>query len=66
MISRNSLWGCSSDLLFDPQTSGGLLFSLPEPAASSLAKILEEQGIYAGIIGEVTGTLTCGALKITP
>ncbi len=55
-----------TDLLFDPQTSGGLLFSLPEPAAASLVRILEEQGIDAGIIGEVTGTHTCGALKITP
>ncbi|MFO7931068.1 MAG: hypothetical protein ACQETG_06430 [Thermodesulfobacteriota bacterium] len=53
-----------TDLLFDPQTSGGLLLSLPEPAASNLLGILREQAIDAGIIGEVKGPHTCGALEI--
>lgn len=55
-----------TDLLFDPQTSGGLLLALPESKASKLLKILQEQGIEAGIIGEVTGAHTCGALRILP
>ncbi|MBA2880076.1 selenide,water dikinase [Desulfosalsimonas propionicica] len=55
-----------TDLLFDPQTSGGLLLALPESKGSKLVKILQEQGIEAGIIGEVTGPHTCGALRILP
>jgi selenide,water dikinase len=42
------LSGAAVDLLFDPQTSGGLLFSLPEKDALSLA----EQGL-GQIIGRV-------------
>ena len=40
------------DLLFDPQTSGGLLFSVNENKANLLLKELIENGIDAHIIGE--------------
>ena len=40
------------DLLFDPQTSGGLLFSVNENKANRLLKELNENGIDAHIIGE--------------
>jgi len=44
-----------SDILFDPQTSGGLLISLPGPEAESLLERMHEEGIEeAAIIGEVT------------
>lgn len=40
------------DLLFDPQTSGGLLFSLQEKHASKLLGELRANGIQASIVGE--------------
>jgi len=42
------------DIFFDPQTSGGLLISVPESAAESLVKRMHENGISeATIIGDV-------------
>ncbi len=44
-----------SDILFDPQTSGGLLISLPASEAESLLERMHREGIEeAAIIGEVT------------
>ena len=41
-------------IFFDPQTSGGLLFSLPEDQAEDIVKKMHEEGIEdATIIGEV-------------
>jgi selenide,water dikinase len=41
-------------LLFDPQTSGGLLASIPEEAASACLLSLKERGCEAKIIGVVS------------
>jgi len=41
------------DLLFDPQTSGGLLISLPEMDGRGLLKELQEAGINAAVIGSI-------------
>jgi len=42
------------DILFDPQTSGGFLISLPEENADKLLDKMHEEGINdAAIIGEV-------------
>lgn len=43
-----------SDVLFDPQTSGGLLISLNEKEAEHLVSRLRETGETGVIIGEVT------------
>ena len=44
------------DISFDPQTSGGLLISIPGPQADALLAGLKDNGIsHAAIIGEVTG-----------
>ena len=42
------------DILFDPQTSGGLLIAVPEEKAEEMVKRLKERGVNeAAIIGEV-------------
>ena len=40
------------DLLFDPQTSGGLLIALPEQRAEELVQRLRDRGLTACIIGQ--------------
>jgi len=42
------------EILFDPQTSGGLLVSVPAEAAATLLAKIEALGLPCGIIGEVT------------
>ncbi len=42
------------DLLFDPQTSGGLVISLPEKKAKECLKAMQNEGVFASIIGEVS------------
>lgn len=43
------------ELLYDPQTSGGLLLSVPAAQADDLIAALQGQGVYAAVtIGEVT------------
>lgn len=45
---------CIIDLLFDPQTSGGLLYSMPQEEGFKMLKELNENGIAAFIAGYVT------------
>jgi selenide,water dikinase len=46
------------DVLFDPQTSGGLLISLDEQSAKDLLMVLKEKGVQeAALIGEVVSGL---------
>jgi len=43
-----------SDILFDPQTSGGLLIAVPKAQAGALAAKMREEGVEdATVIGEV-------------
>jgi selenide,water dikinase len=47
------------DVLFDPQTSGGLLIALPEPQATVLLKKLRTAGIPEAVaVGEVVASPT--------
>lgn len=41
------------DVAFDPQTSGGLLYSLPEAEAGKLVEKLHANGLQGRIVGEV-------------
>lgn len=42
------------DVMFDPQTSGGLLIAVPKAKASRLLKLIKSKGVSsAGIIGKV-------------
>lgn len=43
------------ELLFDPQTSGGLLIAAPPTEAEALRKELRETGLPAEIVGEIAG-----------
>jgi selenide,water dikinase len=43
-------------LLFDPQTSGGLLISVPEEKLSELLEKLKERGeLWSRVVGRITG-----------
>lgn len=50
---RAGLTGWKQELLFDPQTSGGLLVSVPEEGAAALLAHLAGTGHTAAAIGEV-------------
>lgn len=52
------------DLMFDPQTSGGLLICLKKEDAGPCLSQMEKKGINARIIGEVTRDSTTGFLDI--
>lgn len=41
-------------LLFDPQTSGGLLFTVAENESDKIIKTMKEEGINAAVIGKTT------------
>ena len=52
--------GYLADILFDPQTSGGLLISLPDSEARPLLQRMHENGIQqAAIIGEIVAKPKC-------
>jgi len=53
-----------ADILFDPQTSGGLVYALPPSRAKDLLATLQDSGIDARMIGEVSGTKSCGELVV--
>jgi selenide, water dikinase len=52
------------DMLFDPQTSGGLVISVPEKRAKECLDALLGEGVTASIIGEVSEDDRAGHVKI--
>lgn len=46
------------EVLFDPQTSGGLLVALPKEQAAALVEDLRRGGAPAAVVGEVTDART--------
>lgn len=53
------------DLIFDAQTSGGLVLAVPEVRVQEAISFLEERGELAAVIGEVlTSGSECGTLRI--
>lgn len=51
---RSSLDSAQEEMLYDPQTSGGLLLSLPNSEADALLKVLHKTGVTDAVkIGEV-------------
>ncbi|MCI5162471.1 MAG: hypothetical protein D3917_10750, partial [Candidatus Electrothrix sp. AX5] len=61
---QTSLSAAETELLYDPQTSGGLLLALPQAQAVELLEALHENGVAAAAcIGEViegAGGITVG------
>ena len=53
-----------ADLMFDPQTSGGLIISLNKSTAQDCLNALHDNGIDARIIGDVEGDDPCGLVNI--
>ena len=56
---------CPDDLLplYDPQTSGGLLVTVPERRASEFVDVLEEYDTLAAVVGEVVESQT---IRVVP
>ena len=52
------------DLIFDPQTSGGLLISLNKKDAGTCVEKMKIKGIKAWIVGEITGESDKGFLRL--
>lgn len=53
-----------ADMMFDPQTSGGLVATLPPSKADDALSALHDNGVEAAIIGEVTDNDHCGRVII--
>jgi selenide,water dikinase len=53
LVDRAGLDATTTELIFDPQTSGGLLLAVPAEAAAALLADLEAAGHRAAEIGEV-------------
>ena len=51
-VSTAELW--LEDLVFDPQTSGGLLAAVPEEEAEEILSELKKAPLSCAVIGEVT------------
>ena len=51
-VSTAELW--LEDLVFDPQTSGGLLAAVPEEEAEEIISELKKAPLFCAVIGEVT------------
>ncbi len=54
MTNGNAIPQWILDILFDPQTSGGLLLSVPKAKSDKLLQILQDTCEVAAIIGETT------------
>jgi len=55
IVAADDVSRARQDLLFDPQTSGGLLVALPADQAERYAASLRAAGLEAAVIGRVTG-----------
>jgi len=53
------------DLMFDPQTSGGLLISVKKKDVQDCLLAMQDRGIPAALVGEVTGDHSCGRVTLT-
>lgn len=47
------------EILFDPQTSGGLLMSVPQEQSGAMLKEIQKLGLPCGIIGSIVPRMDC-------
>ncbi len=60
LVLRKNLTKKEQELLYDPQTSGGLLLALPGEQADDLLREMHRQGVDAAVgIGEVRSGIPC-------
>jgi selenide,water dikinase len=62
--AANTLTAEAEELLFDPQTSGGLLLSVPEAEADDLVAALHAAGVDAAVRGAQVGGSGSPAVKV--
>ena len=60
-----NLDGVWTDILFDPQTSGGLLFSVPATEGANLAKALRDVGVEGATIVGAVESFSGLAVRVT-
>ncbi len=66
ILNLNALADAQTDILFSPETSGGLLMFIPEINAEKALKELQDRGISsASIIGKVTSQNESGLITVT-
>lgn len=53
-----------ADLMFDPQTSGGLVLTVSADVCEKCLSAMQDTGIQAAVIGEIAGSDTCGQVII--
>jgi selenide, water dikinase len=58
--------GPLAELLFDPQSSGGLLIACPSDRLEALRTRLRETGSAAAVIGHLTATQPVGRITVEP
>lgn len=58
--------GPLAELLFDPQSSGGLLIACPADRLDALRTRLRESGAAAAVIGHLTATQPAGQITVEP
>ena len=59
-----SIDAITQDLMFDPQTSGGLIFSIKAIHAEECVDRMNERGVLAAMVGEVGEDNSCGSITI--
>ncbi|MCG8470872.1 MAG: selenide, water dikinase SelD [Desulfobacterales bacterium] len=63
VIVASSVERWRADLIFDPQTSGGLLLALPSHHARECLAAMADAGVCAALIGEVVADHSCGEVE---
>mgnify|MGYP000908886636 CR=1 FL=1 len=63
-VGRFSADPSALDLMFDPQTSGGLLIALPANEAGDCVQAMNDEGVHAVVVGECAGDDRCGRVDI--
>ncbi len=53
------------DLVFDPQTSGGLLGAIPADEAEAVIAALEQADVQAGVVGKVIPRQAEAKIRVT-